>query len=297
MLLFYNGNSLIVRGFMKKILLIFLLLNSIVFAADYSIYCSNKVPTKTLGGVAASTTGFNTLTRNIIESAASNLIYKETKSKFKIKIDSFYGINLLNGIFKSLSASAKTYQDGDFWAHDVKAETICNYNQISLKNNEIKFAENLVLKYSAKINQDDIDKMVHSGSYKKIIDKMNQDKTISSLVKIKSYDVEIKKDKLLFRYNLMPSSKYGLAFILKPIVFVFSANLEVIDGEIKICNFGLNSESTKNSAFSSIIAKLNPTFYKFKVDEKNKAKIEVTNVKIENNEILFDGFILIKKTK
>lgn len=282
---------------MKKILLIFLLLSSMVFASDYSVYCSNKTMTKTLGGILASTTGFNTLTRNIIENTVSGLIYKETKSKFKIKIDNLYGTNLLNGKFKALSANAKTYQDGDFWAHDVKAETICDYNQISLKNNEIKFDENLVLKYSAKVNQDDIDKMVHSGSYKKMIDKMNQDKTISSLVKIKSYDVEIKNNKLLFRYNLSPLPKYGLSLFVKPVVFVFGAGLEVVDGQVRICNFGLNSESTKDNAFSSIIAKLNPTLYKLKIDEKNKAKIEVTNVKIENNEIFFDGFILIKKTK
>lgn len=282
---------------MKKILAIFFLLISTAFASDYSIYCSSKTPAKTFSGVVISSIGFNTISRNIIENALQGIIYKETKSKFKIKIDNFYGINLLSGIFKGLDANAKVYKDGDFWAHDVKAQTICPYNHIQYKNDEIKFIENLPLKYSAKINQDDIDKMVYSGSYKKMIDKMNQDKTISSLVKIKSYDIEIKKDKLLFRYNLMPSSKYGLSSILKPITFVFSANLEVVDGEVKICNFGLNSESAKNSAFSSVIAKLNPTLYKFKVDEKNKAKIEVTNVKIENNEILFDGFILIKKTK
>ena len=282
---------------MKKILVLFLLLNSMAFAFDYSIYCSPKTSTKTFGGIIASTTGFNTITRNIIESALQTIIYKETNSKFKIKINNFYGSNILNGEFKNLSASAKTYQDGDFWAHDVNAQTICEYNKISLKNDEIIFDENLILKYSAKINQEDIDKMVHSGSYKKLIDNMNSDKAISSLVKIKSYDVEIKNNKLLFRYNLLPSSKYGLSLFVKPIMFVFSAGLEVIDGEIKICNFKLNSEDTKDSMFSSIIAKLNPTSYKFRIDNKNKAKIEVDNVKIINNEINLDGIILIKKTK
>lgn len=282
---------------MKKILVLALLLTSSVFASDYSIYCSSKTPTRTLGGIVLSAVGFNSFSRNIIESALEGVIYKETKSKFKIKIDSFYGSNFLNGEFGSLSAKAKTYQDGDFSAHEVNAHTICSYNHISYKNDEISFLENIVLKYSAKVNQDDVDKMINSGSYKKMIDKMNQDKAISSLVKINSYDVEIKDNKLLFRYNLSPLPKYGLSLFIKPIVFVLSAGLEVVDGEIKICDFGLNSESVKSSPFSSIIAKLNPTLYKLKIDNKNKAKIEVTNVKIENNEIVFDGFILIKKTK
>lgn len=290
---------------MKKLLI--LLIFSILFlsqsskAKDYSYLCSQNNVSKTFLGNIMSLSGINSLTRNIIESEIQKAIYKETNSKFKIKINNFYGNNILNGEFKSLSAFSKSYQDGNLYMSDVEVNTICPYNHISYEENKIIFKENMVLKYSAKINQNDLDKIVNSGSYKKLLDKMNNDKVISSLVQIKNADVEIKNNKLIFRYKLLPLAKYSLSFISKksisPIIISFSSDLEIKDGKVQICNFGLNSDSSNYSMFLPLVNKLNPTLYNIDLDKNNKGKIELDNVKIINNEILLEGYIIIEKSK
>lgn len=285
---------------MKKIILLFILLSSFTFAKDYTQYCTPDNIQKSFGGNLMSLTGLNSLSRNIIEYQIEKALKKETDSKFKVKVNNFYGNNILGGEFKSLSASAKEYKDKNIYLSDLKIETVCPYNKVSYENDELLFDENMVLKFSAKMTKDDLNKTLELGQYKKILEKMNQDETISSLIKIEDSEIDIKNNKLLFKYRVLPLPKHDLIFlskkISKPVDFVFGANLEVKDGKIQVCDFALNSKNTSYGAFLPLINKLNPTSWETEIDKNNKGKLEFENVKIENNEIIFDGYLLVEKT-
>ena len=176
----------------------------------------------------------------------------------------------------------------------MKVQTICKYNHIDLVDEQIKFVEPMVLKYNAKITQDDLNEIINSAPYQKMIEKMNEDETISSLIKIKKTDVTIKHNKLYFKYMIEPLSRFNLGiFKLNKFDIIFSADLKVNNGEVEICNFQLNSKNTR--VFLPLINKLNPTTWKIDIDENNKAKLEVDFVEIKNDEILLEGYILIDK--
>ena len=278
----------------KGIVLLFIILSSVTYAKDYSEFCSTSSAQKSFSGSLMSFSGLNTLSRNIIESQISRAIKKETNSKFKIKINNFYGNNILGGEFKSLKATSKKYNDGTIFLSNLKVQTICKYNHIDLVDEQIKFVEPMVLKYNAKITQDDLNEIINSAPYQKMIEKMNEDETISSLIKIKKTDVTIKHNKLYFKYMIEPLSRFNLGiFKLNKFDIIFSADLKVNNGEVEICNFQLNSKNTR--VFLPLINKLNPTTWKINIDKNNKAKLEVDFVEIKNDEILLEGYILIDK--
>lgn len=288
---------------MKKISLILLLLlflkQNSLYAQDYYSYCSVNSAKKTFGGNFASVSGFNSLTRNIIESQIQKAIKKETGSKTEIKIDSFYGVNILNGEFKSLKAKAKDFNSNGLHFSNLFVETICPYNSVEFDDNSIKFRENMVLKYQTELTQDNLNDFISSSKYQKIINSMNENKALSSILKIENSKVEIKDDKLQFVYQIIPNGANSVFSIfknhIKTFKINFSANLKVENGKIVICDFKLNKLSSKYSYLLPLVNYFNPMNYQIDVDKNNKAKLNVENVKIANSKINIDGFLVLEK--
>lgn len=281
---------------MKKILLLlFIFLCNNAFSFDYSSYCSTNTAKKTALGSLNSTLGVNFLSRNIIEKEIEHLIKKETDSKFKVKINSFYGTNILNGEFKNLSASAKNYQYKGLFGSNFEAQTVCDYNKITYKDKVLNFDEPLVLKYSTEITQSDLDKTLATSGYQKLLDDMNEDKVISSLFKIQNAKVLIKNNRLVFKYEVTPTFNL-FNLIKKPIDIIFGANLCVEEGKVQLCDVDFNSIKTSYQTFLPVINALNPLSYKLKVDKNNKGELKVENVKIDEGKIKIDGFIFIPKS-
>ena len=143
---------------MKKaiVLLFFILLFNQVQASDYSKYCSKNSPKRTFGGNLASLTGVNLISRNIAEGIISSAIKEETGSKFKIKINNFYGTNILNGEIKSLKATSKKYAHDGIYLTDIDVKTVCSYNHLKYEDENLYFLENMVLEYSTVLTKEDI---------------------------------------------------------------------------------------------------------------------------------------------
>ena len=128
---------------------------------------------------------------------------------------------------------------------------------------------------------------------------MNNDKIISSILKIQNSNAEIKDDKLIFKYEIMPTLNENLSFLipytLKPAKLTFSTNLKVNEGKLELCDFELNSKKYYNSYFLPIINLLNPLKYAVTFDKNNKGENEIQTVKIADSKISINGIILIKK--
>lgn len=157
---------------MKKIIIVLFLLTGFAFANNYEQFCSINSPSKTFGGSLASLSGFNMLARNTAESIIQKEIKKETNSKFKVKINNFYGTNILNGEFKSIKATAKKYEYDGIYLKDINVETLCSYNHVSFENENLYFKENMVLKFSANLDDEDLNKTLKSGKLNKNLAKI-----------------------------------------------------------------------------------------------------------------------------
>lgn len=185
---------------MKKVIAILFLLSSFVFANSYNKYCAANSPSKTISGNIMSLSGFNSLSRNLIENVLEKEIKKETNSKFDIKIKNFYGTNILEGEFKSLQANAKKYEHKGIYLTDINVKTICPYNHIFYEDNNLYFKENMVLKFSAKLTQSDIEKTLNYGKIDPRIAALlkgenNYGFIISIIKKLDSINIPIKIDK------------------------------------------------------------------------------------------------------
>ncbi len=265
-------------------------------AKDYSVFCSSTTPPKTVSGAFMSTLGINSVSRNIIEKQIEKTLKKETNSKFKVKINNFYATNILSGQFQSLSAKSDLFSYDGLYLSDLNVNTICPYNKVSYRDDKLLFDENMVLSYFAKITQSELDKIVSSAEFQKIIRDLNNDETISSIMQIKSAKVILKDNKLYFKYGILFNG-FGFFKTRKNMLnLVFSADLKVAEGQVKICNFSLNSKTFNNNMFLPVINKFNPTNWKIDIDKDNEGELEVKEVKIENSTIFLSGIILIKKS-
>lgn len=279
---------------MKKNILILLLLFSSAFALDYSQYCTTKSPKKTFSGVIMSTSGLNFLTKNIIEFEISKKLKKELSSDFQVHIDNFYGVNILNGIFQGLNVKCKRINFNNFYVSNIEAQTLCKYNRIAYSNNEIKFKENMILKYTSEITQNDFNSTINSTQYKKILDKMNNDERISKLFKINSSDIEIKNNKIVLKYTVYPLPRiFSLNNFIKPVKLSINSSLTVKDGQIQFDNPILNTGI--KYVPHSIINLLNPINYTFDATKTKKGKLTVENVNIKNNKIYIEGYVIFLK--
>lgn len=293
---------------MKKILLasiftmgtFFFNLNALA-EDNYENMCSQIKPKKNFSGTLSSLTGINAVSRNAIEGQIEKAIKKETNSKFNVKINNFWGINPVSGKFASLSAMGKDFEYKNFFFTSLKAQTLCPYNDISYKNNDIQFNENMILKYTAEIDEKDLSKTVSKIQDKIMKDIIEKDKLASSFIEIKNTNAKIKNDKINIEFEIVPFSKFNLGDItkkaIKPAKISFTTGLKAQDGKISFANFESKPSKKMQMAekFVDFLNSLNVLSYNVNADKNSKGELRVEDVKIKNSKIQLSGYFIIPK--
>lgn len=242
---------------MIRILLLFLLILTPCYAHNYNSYCSTRTPVKSVSGVLMSVSGINFLARQIAQAEISKALKKETNSKFKTKLGSFWGTNIAKGELSSFWAESVNYKDKKFSAQKVSLETICPYNKISYKNDKLNFNTNVVLKFNAELNEKD-------------------------LSQITKQDVRIEDNKITFNYKI---SAFGFKISLK-----IKAGLEVVDNKIQLCNIEIKNKSIDASRYLSTHKLTNFTI---DLDENTRSEIIAEHVKIKDSMVYVTGYVII----
>lgn len=283
---------------MKKIfkflftLLVFVLFQNTTFAIeDIQSYCPAE-PYPVGGKVASSIskiTGTNWLFTNIAESRVKYALKKETNSNFDVKMKAFGGKNLIEGKFKSLNITSDNVKYEGFYVSDVKAYTVCDYNQVKFNSYDFTFPENLVLKYEGKITQNDLNKSILRPEYREKINKFN--KSFANILSMKVYEPQftISGNRIYMDFKVL------LPFIgTKTISSDFSIKAD--NGQIVVADFNIsNALSFSSDNILSILNIFNPLNFDVSLDENNKALNVVQNVNVVNNEIVFDGIFIVPK--
>lgn len=267
---------------MKKLLFLFMFLCLGVQAKDFNSYCVNYSPNKTFSGVLSSIFGLNTLSRNAIEAGVEHVLKKETSSKFKVKINSFWGVNLLNGEFSSFQASAKKYANNGIFASNILIETMCPYNKITYKDNNLIFNYDTILKYNLKITEADINNIIKNSGYQKFIDNISA----TDLLKIQNTSVQILDNKLVLNYKI---KTIGISTNLS-----LNSKLKITDNKLQFCDISLNSKKIASAKYLGFLNKL--TNFQIDLNKTSKAKVYLENVNIENSNINLAGVLVIPKS-
>ena len=242
---------------MKKLLIILFLLMP-CFAANYSNYCTSSDVHKSASGVIMSATGANMLARIIAQNEIARVLKKETNSSFSVKVNTFWGTNIAKGEFSRFYAVSKNFSNKNFSAQKLTIETICPYSKVSYKNDKLNFDTNMVLKFDAQMNENNV----------------------SQLLKQK---IQLEDNKIVLPVKI---SAFGIKASFK-----LKAGLDIEDNKIKLCNIELNNQALNASKYAGLFSEL--INFRVDLDKNSAADIRIESVKIKNSLVYLSGYALI----
>lgn len=260
---------------------------------DY--YCP-KVPydvNGNVGGIVAQYSGLNYVVRSLTEKLISNVLKNEFNTDFDVELKVFDKNNLLNGKFKSLSVFGQNAKKNGLYFSTVSAQTLCGLNHIKYKNDKLYFYENLVAKFSVRIDDRALKQIINSNEYISYLKKHKLKINGNVIAEISGVDISIKNDKIEVKTDL------NLPFIWGPVSksIEFSTKLGVKDGRVVFYNVEQDEAfiNLLSQVLSPLLDVINPFVYKMQTKEKYDIILKVENVKIENSEIFISGIVVIPK--
>lgn len=279
-------------NFLLILVVIVLFHNATYAIEDITSYCPGE-PYPVGGKVASSIskiTGTNWIFTNIAENRVKYALKKETDSDFDVQMKAFGGKNLIEGKFKSLNLTSDKVKYEGFYVSDLKAYTICDYNQVKFNSYDFTFPENFVLKYEGKITQSDLNKSILRTQYREKINKFNL--SFSNILSMKIYEPQF----TIANNRIYMDFKVLLPFIgTKTLSSDFS--LKADNGEIVIGDFNINNAlSFSSDNVLAILNIFNPLNFDVSLNKDNKGLNVVQNINIVNNEIIFDGVFIVPKS-
>lgn len=282
---------------MKKLILFLVLIfmAQTSFAYDYSQMCAvSPYPVSgALPRFISNASGVNFLITQIAETQIQRTLKKELNSKFKVSITPYGAKNLIDGKFKSLLITSEKVVYGGASLSDFRAKTVCDFNQVVLKNKDVYFPENLLFNYSGVIKSNDFQNIVLSKEYLSLLDKMNV--TIANRVMFKVFDptAKIDNDRIKLSFKVMTP----IAFMNEVSNITLNAGLAVENEKIVFTDidFGSPNSRLNLTKLLPIVNRLNPLTYEFSLSKSSKGILKVSNIKVAQNKIFINGVFIIPK--
>lgn len=278
----------------KYIISVLLLLGLAGYACDIKCpasYDMTSLPSRFLSTV----TGQKALSQFIGKKIIKKSIMKNiTSGDIKTDLKSFSTRDLKAGRFKSIELWGKNVNLQGVYISSIHAKTLCDFNYITQnKNGDVIIKEDLPLAIEVEFSEDDINKTMESSDYNHIITDINKLAGGLNVFQVDSSYVKIKNNK--FHYVI----KYYIPFIKGYKNVVFVSDLAAKKGEIEFENTKILGDSTSLDIkyFSKLINYLNPLDFSLQIQENKDAKINIQNVKVEDNKVVADGTITVFKDK
>lgn len=287
---------------MKKIKVLILLIMMALFCSPVMAQSCDSLDKSMcpavpkVSGPVASTlskvTGMNFLVSSILESQVKKQMDKALTADFKVDVTPFGAKSLMEGKFKKITAhSDSAYLEG-FYVSNVNAQSLCGYNHFIYKNGEVYTNENFLLSFNAEVTSSDLQKIISTPEYMKLLNSLNVSVAGVSVFKIFDPKAEIKNDRLVFSTKVMSPLTLG-----EPELISTSMGLTVENGKILFTD--LQTTPVMNSmnlnTFLPIINKLNPFTFKSNVMNNSKSIIKIRDINFVNNKIVIKGLVIVPK--
>jgi len=255
-----------------------------------------EVPSSTSGAVGnflSNITGTNFIMTKIAESAAQKELKKEFNSKFNVELYPFGGKSLLDGKFKGVKLESKKIASDDLNTTNFSASSLCDYNHVTLKDNNLYFVENFLMEYSAQITNDDLQRTILSPSYLKLLERLNLKIAGFTVFKVADPSIEIKGDRLLMSVKTLAPAPFNATQTINVNAGVKVENEKIVFSDIKMGSLG----NLDLNSVLPLVNRMNPFVHKVPLDEKNIATIRIKDVRIENNTVWAKGLVVIPQTR
>lgn len=264
-----------------------------IYEAQYCAVPQKEEKSNTVSAVLSNITGTNFLSSKAAELAIQKVIKKELGSNTNVELYPYSLGSLIQGKFKKMTIESKSLNLTGLYVSKFNAQTVCEYNQVGVKDNNLLFKENFVMGFSGKITNADLEKTMSSPQYLKMVDSAKITTFGQILFKISYMKLSLKNDRLILIANVMSpilwgtdSKKITATSVLK------IENGKLIYDDLKI----MNKETNKSlKALLSLFNLINPFTFDIKLSENTTGYTSVKNVIIENNTIIMDGVLYIPK--
>lgn len=279
---------------MKKLLLSFFF----VFVAQNVLAenCTITCPKESLQIVekesfATKITGVNFLTKKIIELIIERELKDELESKFNADLELFNVSRLKKGEFKALALTSPSFRYRALSVSNFVAETVCSYNKIIYQNKKVYYPYDLPFKFTGKITNNDLKNTISSYEFQRTLEKSAIRINKFTSFRVLEPKIEIRNNKLNFE---IPIKTF---FSKEPLYFNVSSDIAVDKNEIvlKDTTFSSKSNIINIDLLGGIVNKINPVAFQNTTINSKYCKLNITNAKIENNEIKVDGTFIINQ--
>lgn len=267
-------------------------------AAAYTSECDTSMcaAVPKINGPISSTlskiSGMNFLISTTLESQVRKQLNKALDGDFKVNIEPFGAKSMLSGKFKKITAHSDSASVDGFFLSNIQAESLCGYNHFIYKNGEVYTNENFLMGFRADITSNDLQKIVSTPQYTKLLNSMNMNVGNITMLKIFDPKAEIKNNKLFF------SIRYFAPLAMKePKTISTEMGLYVRDGQIMFSEISVNPmlPSMKMNTLLPILNKLNPFTYKANIMNNSKSIIKIQDVDFVDNKIIIKGLVIVPK--
>ena len=279
---------------MRKLLLFFLF----VFVAQNVIAddCTITCPKESLEiiekeNIATKITGVSFFTKKIIELVIERELKDELESNFDADLELFTISRLKKGEFKSLTLTSQTFKYRALSVSNFIAETVCPYNKIVYQNKKVYYPYELPFKFNGKITNNDLKNTIASYEFQRTLEKSALRINNFTSFRVLEPKIEIKNNKLNFEIPIK-------TFLSKePMYFNVSSDIAVDKNEIvlKDTTFSSKSNIINIDLLGGLVNKINPVAFQNTTINSKYCKLNITNAKIENNEIKVDGTFIINQ--
>lgn len=285
---------------MKRVFVFIIIFLSFMLKASAQIdeakHCAvvdeNKVVNKS-SKLVSEVTGSNFISSKAVEFAIQNIIKKQLGAKTTVKIYPYSFGSLLQGKFKKMTINSKALAFSGIHISSFDAETICNYNQIGIKGNNLLFKENFVMKFLGKIDNKDLEKTTNSPTYSNLMKSLKISVLGQDVFKINYIKPKIENNKLYMDINAESMILWGE----EKKSYLVSSDLSVENGKIMYSNMSIENATKHDNiqALLSLINLANPFNFSIKLSENSFGYTFIKDVIIENNEIKINGVLFIPK--
>lgn len=246
-----------------------------------------------LSKVVSNVSGANFISTKAAELAIQKAIRTQLGSGTNVEIYPYTLGSLIQGKFKKMTLDSKSLNLAGLHVSNFSAATLCDYNQVGVKDNNLLFKENFVMKFSGKITQKDLKETMSSSQYLALVESVKVNILGQTLFKMSSMDIGIKDNKLVITSKVMSPVMWGM----DAKTITATSGLSVENGKIKYTNLTvMNNKSSKHlNSLLSLINLVNPFTFEIKLSKNTTGYTSVKNVIIKDNEIQMDGILYAPK--
>ena len=270
---------------MKKFLIICLAATvgiSSVFAEDVQQY-KTACP---FVRVTTNLLGYNFIVKKIAQGVLRKALNKNVKGEYKVKFDSFSGVDLKKGKFRGLTIDGEDMVvDDELYVSKLHMETTSDFNYVEYKKKPMVFKTDLPMDYSVEITESDLNKTMAIGKTFETIS------SILPLVTLETPKIKLEKEKVRLNSSLkLPFNK--------SVKFSMSASLKVENGKIVMNN--VESSSSNKDVAQKLVNLINKQSLLENINlnlfDDTETNVSVNSVKVDNKKIYVTGNVLIKKS-